>query len=392
MHKRLGFTIVELLIVIVVIGILVSIVLVSYTGISQQSKTVALEGDLITAANTLDTIKSQNGAYPSSLSTAQAAGLSFTTGITPQYTFFAKTSSVPGHYCLTTTRDGISSHIANGGVPTRGPCVGHTGTAPTDPDEGGDCPSGYVVVPGSSYFHTKSFCVMKYEAKNVGGVATSQASGTPWVSISQTSASSTAESACADCHLITDNEWMTIAANVLSVSANWSGGAVGSGYIYSGHNDNSPVNPLAASTDNDGYSGTGNTTGSNQKRTLTLTNGATIWDLAGNVWEWTSQQLVTSNVGIPGDSGFAWREWNNGSLTLGNLPTASSPSAISNTVATWSSAQGIGKIYANYGDATTRAFLRSGNWYSGVNAGILELALSGIPSYVATDIGFRVAR
>ena len=39
-------------------------------------------------------------------------------------------------------------------------------------------------------------------------------------------------------------EWMTLAANVLSVPSNWSGGSVGSGYIYSGHNDNDPPNPI----------------------------------------------------------------------------------------------------------------------------------------------------
>ena len=56
---------------------------------------------------------------------------------------------------------------------------------------------------------------MKYEAKNVSGVATSQASGTPWVAISQTSAITTAAAACTGCHLITEGEWLTIAQNVL---------------------------------------------------------------------------------------------------------------------------------------------------------------------------------
>ncbi len=89
------------------------------------------------------------------------------------------------------------------------------------------CPDNYSFVYGIAALGTDDFCVMKYEAKNVGGVATSQAVGTPWVSISQTDA--IAASTAAGGHLLTDAEWMTIAADVLSVKYNWSGGEVGSG-------------------------------------------------------------------------------------------------------------------------------------------------------------------
>lgn len=92
---------------------------------------------------------------------------------------------------------------------------------------------------------------------------------------------------------------MTIAADVLSVKYNWSGGEVGSGYIYSGHNDNAPANALAASTDDtDGYIGTGNSvaSGDNQRRTLYLSSGDVIWDLSGNVWEWTQQAVDTPTL------------------------------------------------------------------------------------------------
>jgi len=52
-----------------------------------------------------------------------------------------------------------------------------------------DCPAGFISVPGNKRYGTEGgFCVMKYEAKYVGGVATSQTSGTPWVSITQTDA------------------------------------------------------------------------------------------------------------------------------------------------------------------------------------------------------------
>jgi formylglycine-generating enzyme required for sulfatase activity len=232
---------------------------------------------------------------------------------------------------------------------------------------------------------------MKYEAKNVNGIATSQIALTPWVSITQTSAITTAAAACTNCHLITEAEWMTIAQNVLSVAGNWSGGAVGSGYIYGGHNDNAPTNSLAASTDNDGYYGTGDTTGSNQKRTLTLTNGQVIWDIAGNVSEWTS---ATTTGGQPGilSSGFGWREWTtpttHGTLSPDPFPSSTGIAGSS----AWTITQGIGQVYSSADDTSLRGFDRGGHWYNGSHAGALTLALDVSPSYTGGTIGFRVSR
>jgi formylglycine-generating enzyme required for sulfatase activity len=234
-----------------------------------------------------------------------------------------------------------------------------------------------------------AFCIMKYEAKNVSPVATSQANGTPWVSISQTAAISTAAAACDGCHLITEAEWLTIAQNVMSVGSNWSGGSVGSGSMYRGHTDNAPANSLAASTDNDGYSGTGQTTGE-QRRTLTLTNGEVIWDFAGNVWEWTSGTTEGGNQ--PGASGYAWRNWN--ALTaLGSLSPNPHPSYAIPAASSWGGDQNIGLIYSNSADVSNIAFVRGGQWANGANAGVLALSLSySASSIMYSYVGFRVAR
>lgn len=271
-----------------------------------------------------------------------------------------------------------------------------------------ECPDNFAFVYGNSALGTSDFCVMKYEAKNVGGVAVSQAAGTPWVNISQTTAITTAQAACGGCRLLTDAEWVTIAADVLSVKYNWSGGAVGSGIIYQGHVNNNPASALAASTDdtdnlNGITGGTGTVSGNNNSRVLYLSSGDAIWDFPGNVREWTAATLTTSQIGVSGDAAFNWREWTLGSLNLGNLPTSSRPSTLASYtnpitgtslsgITSWDSTKGLGRIYANYADAAAHALTRSSDWASGNTAGVLALPLNLAPSGSGANIGFRVAR
>jgi len=60
-----GFTIVELLIVIVIIGILAAIVIVAYTGIQNNARDVAFRSDLTNIAKKLEIAKVTNGGnYP----------------------------------------------------------------------------------------------------------------------------------------------------------------------------------------------------------------------------------------------------------------------------------------------------------------------------------------
>ena len=263
------------------------------------------------------------------------------------------------------------------------------------------CPLNFIIVPGSLTYGTSDFCVMKYEAKQVGTTTTpiSQAAGLPWVSISQTTAiaNSPNVAGCTGCHLITEAEWMTIAQNVLSVASNWDNGAgvhvVGTGYIYSGHNDNAPANALAASTDDtNGYYGTGNVSPSNQKRTLTLTNGEVIWDMVGNVYDWTAGTVQTPII-QPGitNAGYAWREWtvitNAGTLSISPSPTGT---GITNA-STWNSGNVIGQIYSSSDEVGLRGFIRGGVWYRSDTAGVLSLALDNGPSGALAAFGFRVA-
>jgi len=67
--KNHAFTIVELLVVIVVIAILATITIVSYTGISNKAVASALQSDLDNASKALKLFQVDNSAYPSTIST-----------------------------------------------------------------------------------------------------------------------------------------------------------------------------------------------------------------------------------------------------------------------------------------------------------------------------------
>lgn len=389
--QQSGFTIVEVLIIIVVIVILATVIIVAYRGINENAQVRALEANLSQASKTLDMYGLNNTTiYPTSLETS---GIKVPDNTTYTYTSNGR------YYCLAGTYQGLTYRVTStNAIPAAGSCVGILA-------DGSTCPTNYVLIPGNTSFGTSEFCVMKYEAKNVSGVATSQAAGTPWVNITQTTAITTAAAACTGCRLMTDAEWMTIAANVLSVPTNWSGNAVGSGYIYSGHSDSSPNNAIAASTDDsDGYNGTGNASGqtattnamqgNSQRRTLTLTTGEVIWDLAGNVWEWTSSTIgAGQQPGLSGDASFSWKQWNNPSMLWNGLPATSRPSAISVAAGNYSSAQGIGQLYSNRADSSLRGMMRGANWSSNANTGVLSLILHTAPGAGAnSNNGFRVVK
>jgi prepilin-type N-terminal cleavage/methylation domain-containing protein len=72
--KQTGFTIVELLVVIVVIGILAAITIVSYSGITQRANAATLQSDLKSASTKLAIYKAENDTYPPTQTDAENAG------------------------------------------------------------------------------------------------------------------------------------------------------------------------------------------------------------------------------------------------------------------------------------------------------------------------------
>lgn len=67
-QKDRGFTIVELLVVIVVIGILSAITIVSYTGVSNRAKTASAQSNANSVQQVAEAFNSDMGYYPSKIS------------------------------------------------------------------------------------------------------------------------------------------------------------------------------------------------------------------------------------------------------------------------------------------------------------------------------------
>ena len=72
--KSRGFTIVELLIVIVVIAILAAITIAAYTGITNRANTSAAQSAATSLAKKAEVFNTENGAYPATAGMITAAG------------------------------------------------------------------------------------------------------------------------------------------------------------------------------------------------------------------------------------------------------------------------------------------------------------------------------
>ncbi len=70
MKKDRGFTIVELLIVIVVIGILAAIVIVAYNGVQNRARDSNNKTDAVSLAKVAESVNADSGAYPTGTDTA----------------------------------------------------------------------------------------------------------------------------------------------------------------------------------------------------------------------------------------------------------------------------------------------------------------------------------
>lgn len=123
---RQGFTVIELLVVIVVIAILAAISTVAYTGVQARAGGTVLKSDLRNAATQLVLDYTLNGVYPGSLEVANNnKGIPKSSSTT--YDYISDGSS----YCLTATSTGSgvpTYHISSDSSISEGSCPEHAGS------------------------------------------------------------------------------------------------------------------------------------------------------------------------------------------------------------------------------------------------------------------------
>jgi prepilin-type N-terminal cleavage/methylation domain-containing protein len=416
--NKKGFTLLEILLVIAAIGILAAIVLIAINPNRQinQARTAGINSEKNQLEKAIQQRLIDTGSYPTVIDGVQRKICSSTVA-----TDCINLATELANY-IAAIPTGATYTVAKGND-------GRVYVNPTETAANLSCPTGYIRVPGNSLYQTKDFCVMKYEAKAVSTTDTttglitpttglntlannttattgannraiaSVASGYPIANINQTTAASYCSTAGAS--LITNREWMTIARNIEGQLSNWTTGtatssAIGTGGLYRGHSDNNPATALAAGPDTDGYIGTGQSGFSIERRTHSLSNGEIIWDLGGNVWEWTKNDTILGKDQPTGSStGFGWREYGTG---LGNSITnfgTLSRDLVGPSNSNWGSGQNMGQIFSDgtSSNNTSFAFLRGGSWsftYSAATAaGVFTLYLGGTPSFSSISIGFR---
>lgn len=382
-----GFTLVEILVVVSIIGVLMTIGVVSFVSVMANSADSQKATKMVIISNALEKYYQINGEYPSceamsdpDVATKTLAGMGANADAFVAPGSSEKNSFVPN--CGEATNITDFAYVGEGecAIIKSASCLEYNLGYKTQSTEktvavaskqqmtsaeqkqysttSDQCPTNFITVPGDTEYGTEPFCVMKYEAKNVDGKAISQAAGIPWGSRRQSQAITESNNACVGCQLMTEAQWMTIAKNIALVPLNWTTGVVGLGQIYSGNSIPSGLPKSADSGDNTGTA----------QRTLKLSNGETIWDFAGNVGEWTTGTIAgnkqpgllddyvsDSSGATPGDA----KEWNT-DIILNDLPASS---FVPSFALDWDSTQGIGQLRSNYNsvDTTTYSFSRGGS-------------------------------
>jgi len=304
------------------------------------------------------------------------------------------------------------------------------------------CPTGFIAVPWNAEFMQPWFCVAKYEMSYESGTTpNSNRWATDWNTIKYSStgvlvsqawlypiAEITQIQAIAECkriagHLITNNEWMTIARNIEYNWSNWNSWQVGNGGLYKGivAETNSLSSLWCFTADSNGshmrsYVSTplsSDTTkwGANKwndcdsKRQHKLNNGEVIWDLAGNIMEHVNGRNTieganyqTMNPNVCWLTGEVWNQYsythNDSTDTLIQCVFTNGfsyanlwPKTLNLNAHNW-----IGRIFT-YNNSTTsdRIFLRGGNAVGNENSGLFSLSLNWDSYVYDRDVGFRCA-
>ena len=242
----------------------------------------------------------------------------------------------------------------------------------------------WILVPGSGALGTSDFYVMKYEAKNVSGEATSQADSLPWTNI--TLAVSSAACSAVGAHLLTIPETQTINRNIEAQAANWADGTIGSLVSAVGglKRGNVGITDSASYNGLDPESGAGR----DEKAKLVLSNASEIWDWSGNVEEWVYGAGALGTLGTPGGVAF---DSTSGQWSSTISPDLSQERAVLGpSNGSWMVSHGVGSYLT--GAAANKVLVRGGDSSIGTSAGIYTFRADAFPSDTSASIGFRCAK
>ena len=383
-----SFTLIEILVVIVVVGILSSFILVGMSSFSRDARDSQRKAEMTRLRNAIWSASNMgvNG-YPTTpdLGSGSRATCCLGTGDTncsniesaiggaiPKDPSF-KTGSK--EYCYNYKSDGTTFDIYTK-LEGKGSVSLSESTVSATKDDALDCEAGWINTG-------LGFCVMQYEARNDGSnKPISTGTGLPWISISQINAAQACKAIGA--HLINNAEWMAIARDIESVGTNWTGGSVGSGVLKRGN----------VGTCTGCYDGGDPEAGvTNALATLYLSNTKQIHHFSGNVWEWVDYTIGTGSAPSqqPQAPTSAWAVLNSKDVTnWGTVLGYDNVGPKNKNYGTTS--YGAGAIWYNNTDVAVRALIRGGRWGNASNAGVFALLLNDSPTYANTYIGFRCAR
>lgn len=136
MKSSRGFTIVELLIVIVVIGILAAIVIVAFNGVQSRAHDTAMRSDLASFAKKMGLYHAEYGSYPAGLSVSMDISFTRSAYLTTTNNIYFCVKNDSSSYALTVqgrtgtrlavTPSGIQDYTGGWGGTTT--CDHHFGT------------------------------------------------------------------------------------------------------------------------------------------------------------------------------------------------------------------------------------------------------------------------